>query len=313
MIQTGNCRLDITLQPVSGKAIPVYQGEVLRIIQVEGEQCVDFNCFNLNDYKERMSVGHMRLQGFRVREGHIVVSAPPRYRPMLAITHMAATCITDLLGARCDATIGEREYGLVPRTNCQDTFAEAIREYGLTPDDVHDSFNMWMHTVWEDRFRVLRNIGPKGDYVDLVALMDVLAVPIVCGSGDLQQLSNFSFKPLQVKVFEPSDSSRDCVQNYFTRFTGFKNQRTRADFRVNKIRTERVLRPVSGYQPRFRAFPIVETEIEVTFTEEEAQRISEFHGKLGATDGEIVRAAFMLYYQENRIKPHWIRPDGPPP
>jgi hypothetical protein len=38
------------------------------IIQVEGEQCVDFNCFNLRDYKERMSVGHMRLQGFRVAQ-----------------------------------------------------------------------------------------------------------------------------------------------------------------------------------------------------------------------------------------------------
>src|SRR2546430_14243806 len=57
MSQYGNCRYDITLQPISGKAIPLYQGEVLRIIQVGGEQCVDFNCFNLHDYKERMSVG----------------------------------------------------------------------------------------------------------------------------------------------------------------------------------------------------------------------------------------------------------------
>ena len=210
MSKYGNCRYDITLQPVSGKAIPVYKGEVLRIIQVGGEQCVDFNCFNLHDYKERMSVGHMRVQGFRVKEGHIAVSAPPRYRPMLAILHMAETCISDLLGARCDATAGEREYGLVPRTNCQDTFGEAIREYGLTPDDVHDSFNMWMHTVWKDSFFPVRNIGPKGDYVDLLALMDVLAVPITCGSGDIGQISNFGFKPIQVQVFEASDHSTRC-------------------------------------------------------------------------------------------------------
>ena len=155
MTSIGDCRYDITLAPSSGKAVPVYQGETLRITQAGGEQCVDFNCFNLHDYKERMSVGHMRLQGFRVRRGHIAVSAPPRYNPMLAITHMAETCVTDLLGSRCDATGGEREYGLVPRTNCQDTFAEAIREYGLTPDDVHDSFNMWMHTVWGESFRIL--------------------------------------------------------------------------------------------------------------------------------------------------------------
>src|SRR2546421_7066554 len=106
MTSTGNCRFDTILKPVSGKAVPVYQGEVMRIIQVEGEQCVDFNCFNLHDYKERLSVGHMRLQGFRVGEGHIAVSAPPRYRPMLAVTHMAPTRVTDLLRSRCDATRG---------------------------------------------------------------------------------------------------------------------------------------------------------------------------------------------------------------
>jgi uncharacterized protein len=311
MNQYGNCRYDITLQPVSGKAIPVYKGEVLRIIQVGGEQCVDFNCFNLHDYKERMSVGHMRVQGFRVKEGHIAVSAPPRYRPMLAIVHMAETCISDLLGARCDATAGEREYGMVPRTNCQDTFGEAIREYGLTPDDVHDSFNMWMHTVWKDSFFPVRNIGPKGDYVDLLALMDVLAVPITCGSGDIGQISNFGFKPIHVQVFEASDNSREVMQRYLDKCTGFKNQRTREDFRVKEIRKERKLSPVPGYEPQFRAFPIEEKEIEVSFSNAELKNIKAMRGKMGATDDAVIRSAFMLWYRANRMKEHWIQPAGP--
>jgi hypothetical protein len=312
MTVLGRCRYDIVLKPVSGKAIPVSQGEVLRITQVEGEQCVDFNCFNLHDHKELMSVGHMRVQGFRVRQGHLVVSAPPRYRPMLAILHMAETCVTDLLGARCDATAGEREYGLVDRTNCQDTLAESIGEFGLTPDDVHDSFNMWMHTAWDKSFRVLRNIGPAGDYVDLLALMDVLAVPVTCGSGDIGQISNFGFKPIQAQVFEASDDTRALTRDSLTRFTGFKNQRTRADFRVKAIQAERELRPVPGYQPQFRAFPIVQTPIEVGFSEAEYRAVEGLRGRLGRTDGDAVRAAFMLWYQRNRMKPHWIRPEGPP-
>jgi uncharacterized protein YcgI (DUF1989 family) len=311
MTPAGKCRYDITLQPVSGKAVPLYAGEVMRLIQVEGEQCVDFNCFNLYDYKERMSVGHMRLQGFRVAQGHVAVSAPPRYRPMLAITHMAQTCVTDLLGARCDATAGEREYGLIPRTNCQDTFAEAIREYGLTPDDVHDSFNMWMHTTWGDSFRILRNIGPKGDYVDLLALMDVLAVPITCGSGDIGQVSNFGFKPIQVQVYGATDGSRALMQKYLDRCTGFANQRNREDLRVNKILAERKLRPVLGYQPKFRAYPIELSEIEVGFTGAELRQLRKLRGKMGSTDEDIVRAAFMLWYQANRMRPHWIHPEGP--
>jgi uncharacterized protein len=310
MSHYGNCRYDITLQPISGKAIPLHQGEVLRIIQVGGEQCVDFNCFNLHDYKERMSVGHMRVQGIRVHEGHIAVSAPPRYRPMLAIIHMSATCITDLIGARCDATAGEREYGLVDRTNCQDTLAEAIREYGLTPDDVHDSFNMWMHTIWNGSFFPIRNVGPKGDYVDLLALMDVLAVPITCGSGDIGQISNFGFKPIRCQVFEASDHTHSVMQRYLDQCTGFKNQRTRDDFRVKKIRKERKLSPIPGYEPRFRAFPIETRQIDVEFTPAQLKAIRAQRGKMGKTEEEVVRAAFMLWYQANRMKPHWIRPEG---
>lgn len=311
MLKYGKCRYDITLQPISGKAIPVNRGEVLRIIQVDGKQCVDFNCFNLHDHKERMSVSDMRMQGFRIKQGHIVVSTPPRYRPMMAVVHMPETCVSELLGARCDATSGEREYDLVPRTNCQDTLAESIREYGLTPDDVHDSFNMWMHTIWEDSYFGLRGVGQRGDHVDLLALMDVLAVPITCGSGDIGQLSNFSFKPIQVQIYKPSKETRDLTRTYLSRCSGFKNQRTRADLRIKDIPDERKMKRVRGYRPQFRAFPIEETTVEVTFTDEEMNAVREAFGGTARTDEDLVRSAFMLWYQQHRMAPHWIRPEGP--
>ena len=67
------------------KPIPVHKGEILRIKQIEGGQCVDFNCFNLNDHKEYMSVGHMRREGFRTAQDRFIWSNPPRYRPMMKI------------------------------------------------------------------------------------------------------------------------------------------------------------------------------------------------------------------------------------
>ena len=73
----GEMRDDFVLEPVSDKALPVYEGETLRIIQEVGGQCVDFNCFNLHDYRDYMSVGHMRRQGIRVVKGDYVLSAPP--------------------------------------------------------------------------------------------------------------------------------------------------------------------------------------------------------------------------------------------
>jgi uncharacterized protein YcgI (DUF1989 family) len=309
MVAIGNCRFDLTLQPVSGKAVPVYRGEVLRIIQVEGEQCVDFNCFNLHDYKERMSVGHMRRQGFRLKQGHFVVSNPPRYRPMMFILSMPDTCVPDLLGARCDATGGEREYGFVDRPNCQDTLAESIGEYGLTPDDVHDSFNMFMNTTWNDvGSYTVRNTGQRGDYVDLLAIVDVLAVPIVCGSGDIGPVSNYSYKPLQIQVFEAAAETNVLVDEFLENYAGFKNQRTPEDFRVKEIKKDRELRRIPGYEPEFRSYPIRLQEIEVEFSPQELQEVQGLRGIIGKTEEEAVRAAFMLWYQKNRMRPHWVRP-----
>ena len=37
MIAYGKNRFDLVLQPISGKAVPVHRGEVIRITQVEGE------------------------------------------------------------------------------------------------------------------------------------------------------------------------------------------------------------------------------------------------------------------------------------
>ena len=100
-MQLGKVRYEERLEPVSGRALPVYAGETLRIIQVEGEQCVDFNAFNLHDYKEYMSVGHSRRQGLHLKAGDALISNPPRRNAMMLITAMPETCVADTLGARC--------------------------------------------------------------------------------------------------------------------------------------------------------------------------------------------------------------------
>jgi uncharacterized protein len=259
MISYGKERFDLVLQPISGKAVPVYAGEVLRIIQVEGEQCVDFNAFNLHDYKERMDVGSSRSStGFRPKKGDILSSNPPRYRPMIGILEMSPTCQTDVLGRTCHATVFEMYFGLERHTNCQDTIAEAISEYGLTPDDVHDSFNMWMNSEWDSTGKTftMANTGRKGDFVDLVAFFDILAVPLMCGSGDIRWTSNFSLKPIQIKVFEGSSDTKAIVDQVRTRHGRFKNQRTVDQFRVKDIKADRELRPVPGWKPQFVNFPL---------------------------------------------------------
>ena len=63
---------ELVLEPITGKALEVRRGEVLRIEQVEGRHCVDFNAFNLHDYKEFFHSGRTRqLHGRSSAQGRV--------------------------------------------------------------------------------------------------------------------------------------------------------------------------------------------------------------------------------------------------
>ncbi len=310
-LEYGKKVLDLTLQPVSGKAVPVLRGQVLRIIQAEdGGQCVDFNGFNLRDYKERMEVSINRAaSGFRPKKGDIIFSNPPRYRPMYGIIEMPETCVTDILGRTCHATMFESSLGFDIHTNCQDTIAESISEYGLSPDDVHHSFNMWMYTEWTnygmwEPHTPRPNPGRKGDYVDLLALFDTLSVPVTCGSGDVFSTSNYSFKQIQIQVYDSSPDLEKLTSKIIKRAGSFKNQRTLSEFRVKDIRTERELKPVQNFQPHFVNYPIRNEMIEVELTDEEMNAVQRLASQgFGVDASDVVRRAVMEWYRWRYSKP----------
>ena len=303
MLRYGSLKTEVVLQPVSGRALPVLRGEVLRIIQEEGEQCVDFNAFNLHDYKEYMGVSNTRSRNaFRVKKGDIILTVSSRDRPMFLILEMPETCKTDLLGGRCRASLFDRRgYGL--HTNCQDTLAAAIGEYDLTADDVHDSLNMWMNTEWDSigRYFTVRNTGRKGDYVDLLAIMDTLSVPVTCGSGDVGWTSNFSFKPIRIQVYDASQETLALAENIERRNSGFRGQRTPAEFKVNKIKADRELRRNPNYVPEFVNYPITSKPIPVELSKEELAQAGQLVAAgLGKDVAEVIRIAVMLWYMKNR-------------
>jgi uncharacterized protein YcgI (DUF1989 family) len=296
------------LEPVSGKALPVRAGQTLHITLAEGPQCVDFNCFNLHDYREAMSVGHMRRTGFRSHRGSIIWSKPPRYSPMMVFLEKPDTCVTDLLAARCHATQFEKERGYPGlHTNCQDTFAESIGEYGLCPDDVHDSLNMWMNTGWDDAGNfipnVRRNTGRKGDTVVLLALMDVLAVPIVCGSGDVSNTSNYWFRPIDIEIRDSSPDSEATRARLLARHTGFINQRKPGQYRVAPRDSNRECRCDPHYKPRFVNFPIQTRTLALDLDPQDHSHLDKLMRMGQGQDAEdAFRTAVMTWYTRHKTR-----------
>ncbi len=258
------------LEPGTGKAIEVREGQVLRIEQIEGAQCVDFNCFNLHDYKEFMHTGRTRtVHGLNPGPGDFLWSAPPRERAMMFLLADTARC-NDVLFPRCSANLYESAYGFHDHTNCHDIQAEAQREFGLTPDDVHDSFNLFMRTeVHGTRGRILRQESRAGDHVEFLALMDVLAVPNVCGA-DIMRTSNFALKPIRIELWQASPRDLAAVPP----LERYRSQRTPAQFRQPQIKADRPLRRDPGYVAQFTNVPLRESEVAVALDADEAALVA---------------------------------------
>lgn len=302
----GDARLEHVLEPVTGKAIPVRRGEVLRIEQVVGGTCVDFNAFNMQDHKEFLDCGFTRsFQSFDPGRGEFIWTNAPRGRPMFAILERGPTCELDIVGHRCNRVLDDLGWGLTDHANCQDTLAEAIREYGLTPDDVHDSFNLWMATTIDDQGRRQFRWNPaeKGDRIDLLALFDVLAVSVICGLGDLVGINNFTFEPVGLTVFGSSPSTAALVGEVESRWGRLESQVKTEDLAGVPIAATRELTRDPDYVPSFLPEP-ARTSIDVGLSDDERDLLAGLiaTGLYGDSYGEAVRAAFMRWCNSTRTR-----------
>ena len=288
------------MPPGTGKAVELQAGQILRIEQIEGQQCVDFNCFNLHDYKEFMHCGRTRtVHGFHPTKGTFLWSAPPRERALLYILEDTVGR-NDVLFPRCSAYVYESAYGYDVHTNCQDIQAEAQREYGLTPDDVHDSFNFFMCTevTGAHSATMTRQNSKAGDYVDLLALVDVLAVPNVCGS-DVMRTSNFALKPIRLTVFAATDAEIAQVP----KVPILRSQRTPKDFRNPTIKADRALRADPAYLPEFANVPLAVEALSIPLNEEERALLAAARLDIyGEDDGAALRDIFFTWWEERFLE-----------
>ena len=291
------------MEPGTGKAVPVLRGQILRIEQLGKGQCADFNAFNLHDYKESFHTGRTRhLHGLHPTEGDHLWSAPPRERPMLTIVRDTVGT-NDVLYPRCTGFLYEYQYGFEKHTNCHDILAESIREFGLTPDDVHDSFNFWMHTGVDenDHPYIKRMLARPGDHVELLAQIDCLCVPNVCGA-DIFSTSNFELKPLKLQVLQATDEEQE--RWLLPEDRGYRNQRTPADFKLSTIKADRELVRDESYGAEWPVYPIVKQEVEIELTDADRALVERLRadGNFGEEDGEIVRHAFFSWWIEHYMQ-----------
>ncbi len=192
--------------PGSAAALALHRGDVVRIEQVAGGQCVDLVAWSLLDARERLSAARTRaIVGVSPGLGDDLWSGPPYERPLLALIADSAPG-HDLLFPACSA----REYtrvGCLPDPSCVGVQAAAAAAWGLGMADLHDPLNLWLNAdVARDGSLGWRSTPTApGDHVELAALAPVLVIVNPC-VDDVFGCSGFEPGPIVVTT---RASSRD--------------------------------------------------------------------------------------------------------
>jgi hypothetical protein len=146
-----------------------------------------------------------------------------------------------------------------------------------------------------------RQTTKPGDHVDLLALMDVLAVPNVCGA-DVMKTSNFALKPLKLTVFAATETDLAQVPEV----PKLASQRTPKDFKIAAIKTDRPLRRDPAYTPEFPNTPIRITELKVALSPDEAAMFNAVKRSdiYGDDDDAALRDLLFSWWEERFLKAH---------
>ena len=188
-----------------GAALDVRRGQVLRVVDVEGQQVGDFVCFNRDDLMERYSPQNTILFNRTIypKVGAALVS--DRGRPMMRL--VADTVgVHDLICGSCSEEYYRNRLDYHgPHRSCRSNLAEAMAPWGVGLHEIPFSFNFFMQWPVQDDGSVRPMAAPSeaGDYVDLVAEMDLVVANSACPS-DITPTNAHRPTPMRFVLYAPS-------------------------------------------------------------------------------------------------------------
>ena len=198
---------DDTVPPGRPWSGVIRRGERLRIVDLEGNQGVDFLCYNAADTAERYHAPNTlkAAKTLKLTTGHRLYS--DLARPLFAI--VADTCHGwhDTIGGCCSAPSNEMLYGVADCPGCRENFLTALAEHGLGRRDVVPNVNFFCNVpVYPEGRLAERTFEPgaskAGDYVELEAEMDALALISNCPQVN-NPCNAGSPTPIRVVVWRP--------------------------------------------------------------------------------------------------------------
>jgi urea carboxylase-associated protein 1 len=189
------------IQPGGDWSGIVKRGQVLRLVDLEGTQAVDFLCYNAADPSDRYNAADtMKING-----SLFIEKGTKLYSDMgnVLFSVIDDTCGRhDTIGGCCSRESNRVRYGVQHGPNCRDNFLRALARYGLGKKDIVANINFFMYVpIGESgRMAIVDGLSKPGDHVDLKAEMEVLAVLSNCPQIN-NPANGYNPTPIEVLVY----------------------------------------------------------------------------------------------------------------
>jgi urea carboxylase-associated protein 1 len=182
----------------------VRRGEILRLVDLEGQQAVDFLCFDAVDPGDRYSATNtVKVQGsIYIETGTVLYSD----RGTALFTLITDTCGRhDTIYGCCSEANNFLRYGVRDTPNCYANFREILARFGLDERSIVGNVNFFMSVpvMPDGGAGVADGVSQPGSHVELRAERDVLAVLSNCPQMH-NPCNGYNPTPIRVVIYQPS-------------------------------------------------------------------------------------------------------------
>lgn len=195
---------DVTVparQPWSGF---VKAGQVLRIVDTQGQQAVDTLFYAAENFTERYDAqATLAAQGSAyIGEGTQIYSNAGR----VMLTVIADTSgLHDTSAGACSCEANSVRFGHPTRFMhaCRENFIVELAKHGMSKRDIVSNINFFMNVpiLPHGELAIVDGVSKSGDYVDLHAQMDVLCVISNCPQVN-NPCNGFNPTPIRVLIWD---------------------------------------------------------------------------------------------------------------
>jgi len=170
---------------------------------LEGQQAIDFLCFNATDPSERYHAANtikVPRQIF-LSKGSVLRSSLAREM----MTIVKDTCgMHDTIFGCCSFEVDRVRYGQTNERCCQQNFENELAKHGVGPEHIVSNVNFFMYVpvTPEGVAEIKPSPSKPGDYVELRADMDVLTVLSNCPEALNDATGDAGPTPIRAIVYE---------------------------------------------------------------------------------------------------------------